>query len=249
MNALLEAVGLTKTFGGFTAVDGVDLSVSEGTIHAVIGPNGAGKSTLFRLLTGVHVPTRGSVQLAGKQLTGARTHQVARAGLVQVFQITHVFPRLSVLESVTMAMLAGRRRAASLRRREARVAGLEARSLLGEVGLDELADAETRTLSHGDQRALEVALALATSPRILLLDEPTAGMSPHETERMVSLVRELRDSRGMTVVLSEHDMDVVFGVSDVVTVLHRGRVISEGQPDDVARDEQVIAVYLGGEGG
>lgn len=247
MSPLLEAKGLTKTFGGFVAVDEVDLSVAEGSIHAVIGPNGAGKSTLFRLLTGVHTPTRGSVRLAGEDLAGARTYQVARAGLVQVFQITHVFPRLSVWESVSMAVLAGKGRAAKLRRESTGAVGEEVWSLLAEVGLDHLAGSEARTLSHGDQRALEVALALATSPRLLLLDEPTAGMSPHETERMVSLVRYLKASRGTTVVLSEHDMDVVFNVSDAVTVMHRGRVISEGRPEEVASDEQVVAVYLGGE--
>ena len=249
MSDVLEVRGLTKSFGGFTAVEDVDVAVADGAIHAVIGPNGAGKTTLFGLLTGRHVPTRGQVRLCGRDVTGVRTHRVARAGLVQVFQMTNVYPRLSVIDSVRMALLAGTRWTTSLWRRPGRAVGEEAQTLLGEVGLDGLADREAGALSHGDQRALELALALASRPRVLLLDEPTAGMSPYETERMVALVRDLKASRGITVVLSEHDMDVVFNVSDVVTVLHRGRVIKEGQPEEIATDDEVIAVYLGGEGG
>lgn len=247
MTALLEAHGLVKTFGSFHAVDGVDLTVAEGTIHAVIGPNGAGKSTLFRLLTGVYPPTSGKIRLADKDLTKASTHRVARSGLVQVFQITNIFPRLSILESVTTALLARDGSSTSVLSRKQRRLEAEASDLLGEVGLGEVARNEARTLSHGDQRALEVAMALASGPRLLLLDEPTAGMSPFETERMVELVRSLNRSRQLTVLLSEHDMDIVFDVSEIVTVLHFGKVIMEGTPDAVSKDEQVMAVYLGGE--
>jgi len=244
---LLDVRGLTKVFGGFAAVSEVDLAVRPGTIHSVIGPNGAGKTTLFRLLTGVHRPTRGSVRFDGRDIAGAAPHLVSRRGLAQSFQITNVFPRMTVFESVQVAILARHRRSWNfVSARQDKVAG-EARELLGEVGLAGLGDAEAQTLSHGDQRVLEVTLALATQPRLLLLDEPTAGMSPAETGRMVSLVTGLAEARGLTVVLSEHDMDIVFGISDEVTVLHRGTVISHGPPGKVREDPQVAEVYLGGE--
>ena len=244
---LLEIRRLGKRFGGFTAVDEVDLAAGPGTIHAVIGPNGAGKTTLFRLLTGILRPTHGTVMFGGRDITGLRPHAVARRGLVQSFQITNVFPQLTVLESIQVAILARRRRSwdfASLHHR--RVEG-EARELLDQVGLRELSGAQAQALSHGDQRILEVALALAAQPRLLLLDEPTAGMSPFETDRMVGLVTGLARGHGLTMLLSEHDMDVVFGVSDEVTVLHQGRVIAHGSPEEVQDHEQVIEVYLGGE--
>jgi branched-chain amino acid transport system ATP-binding protein len=244
---LLEARALTKRFDGFTAVDAVDVAVSSGTIHSVIGPNGAGKTTFFRLLTGIQRPTSGSVTFADQDITGRRPHAIARRGLTQSFQITNIFPRLSVLESVQIAILARRKRSGDFLTVFQRRVESEARELLEQVGLEGMAAVESRTLSHGDQRILEMALALATQPRLLLLDEPTAGMSPLETDRMVELVTELAQEKGLTVLLSEHDMDVVFGISDRVTVLHQGRVISEGRPAQVQDDERVIEVYLGGE--
>jgi branched-chain amino acid transport system ATP-binding protein len=243
---LLDIRGLTKVFGGFTAVAEVDLAVRPGTIHSVIGPNGAGKTTLFRTVTGTHRPTRGTVRFDGRDLTGAPPHIVSRRGLAQSFQITNVFPRLTVLESVQVAVLARHHRSWNfVSAHRQRLAG-EAAELLSEVGLAAAADAQAQTLSHGDQRILEVALALATRPRLLLLDEPTAGMSPAETGRMASLVTSLAATRGLTVVLCEHDMDIVFGISHEVTVLHRGRVISHGPPAQVQADPLVAEVYLGG---
>ena len=244
---LLDVRGLGKRFGGFAAVDGVNLAVAPGTIHSVIGPNGAGKTTFFRLLTGILRPTSGSVTFEARDITGLRLHAVTRRGLTQSFQITNVFPRLSVLESVQVAVLARRRRSWDCVSLHHRTVRSEALVLLSQVGLSEHAHAEAQTLSHGDQRILEVALALATHPRLLLLDEPTAGMSPFETDRMVELITELARERGLTVLLSEHDMDVVFGISDHVTVLHQGQVIADGSPNEVQDDEQVIEVYLGGE--
>jgi branched-chain amino acid transport system ATP-binding protein len=244
---LLQIRELGKHFGPFAAVDGVDLAVAAGTIHSVIGPNGAGKTTFFRLLTGILEPTCGRITFAGRDITGLRPHAIARRGLTQSFQITNVFPRMTVLESVQIGILSRRRQSwdfVSLRHREARREALE---LLNQIGLLEQAGAEAQTLSHGDQRILEVALGLATQPRLLLLDEPTAGMSPFETDRMVELVTELARGRGLTVLLSEHDMDVVFGISDHVTVLHQGQVIARGSPDEVQDDARVIDVYLGGE--
>lgn len=244
---LLNARALTKRFDGFTAVDAVDVAISSGTIHSVIGPNGAGKTTFFRLLTGIQRPTSGRVTFADQDITGRRPHVITRRGLTQSFQITNIFPRLSVLESVQIAILARRKRSGDFLTLFQRRLESEARELLEQVGLEDVAGVEARTLSHGDQRILEMTLALATHPRLLLLDEPTAGMSPLETERMVELVTDLARAKGLTVLLSEHDMDVVFGISDRVTVLHQGRVISEGTPDQVQGDERVIDAYLGGE--
>jgi branched-chain amino acid transport system ATP-binding protein len=249
MNAepLLDVRGLTKSFGGFTAVAQVDLAVWPGTIHSVIGPNGAGKTTLFRVLTGAHRPTRGTVRFAGRDMTGARPHIVSRRGLTQSFQITNVFPRLTVRESVQVAVLARHRRTWDFFTARRSETANEVAELLSEVGLSAVADARAQTLSHGDQRILEVTLALATRPRLLLLDEPTAGMSPAETGRMVSLVTRLAAARGLAVVLCEHDMDIVFDISHEVTVLHRGRVIAHGPPAAVQADPLVAEVYLGGE--
>ncbi len=244
---LLDVRGLTKVFGGFAAVSAVDLAVGPGTIHSIIGPNGAGKTTLFRLLSGVQKPTGGVIRFDGRDMTSVRPYLVSRRGLAQSFQITNVFPRLTVLESLQVAILARRRRSWDFfSARQDRITA-EAVELLHEVGLAAAADAQAQTLSHGDQRVLEVALALATRPRLLLLDEPTAGMSPAETGRMVALVTGLARAQGLTVVLSEHDMDIVFGVSDEVTVLHRGRVISRGAPAEVQADPLVAEVYLGDE--
>lgn len=244
---LLDIRRLTKRFGSFAAVDEVDLAVAPGTIHSVIGPNGAGKTTFFRLLTGILRPTHGTVNFGGQDITGLRPHTVTRRGLTQSFQITNVFPRMTVTESVQIAMLARRRRCWDFATTYHRKVERDSLALLDQVGLREVAGAETQTLSHGDQRILEVVLALATGPQLLLLDEPTAGMSPFETDRMVQLVTRLARERGLTVLLSEHDMDVVFGISDEVTVLHQGRVIAHGPPGQVQDDEQVIEVYLGGE--
>ena len=244
---LLDIRRLGKRFDGFAAVEDLDLTVAPGTIHSVIGPNGAGKTTLFRLLTGILRPTHGSVIFGGRDITGLRPHAVTRRGLTQSFQITNVFPRMSVTESVQIAILARQRRSWDFATAYHRRVEREALGLLDQVGLRELAGAQAQTLSHGDQRILEVTLALATQPRLLLLDEPTAGMSPFETDRMVGLVTGLARQRGLTVPLSEHDMDVVFGISDEVTVLHQGHVISHGPPAQVQGDQQVIEVYLGGD--
>ncbi len=245
---LLEAHGLSKVYGGFAAVGGVDLSVRAATVHALIGPNGAGKTTLFRLLTGEVRPTAGRVLLDGTDIGGRRPHVIARRGMTQTFQITSLFRQLTPLESVQLAMLATAGHAGRLWGRAATAHRNDALGLLDRVGLADFALAQSGALSHGDQRALEIALALATRPRLLLMDEPTAGMSPPETERVVQLVSGLVHAEGLTVVLSEHDVDVVFGVSDTVTVLHQGRVIASGSPAAVRADHRVATVYLG-EGG
>lgn len=243
--SLLRIDSLAKAFGGFRAVDGVSFDVAPGTIHAVIGPNGAGKTTMFNLMTGYLRPTGGAIHFDGRDVTGRPPHWLARRGVARAFQITSVFPRLSVRENVECAVLAQRRLSGSLLFTRRRRAEVETGELIETVGLTHVVDAQANTLSHGDQRTLEVVLALATKPRLLMLDEPTAGMSPWETERMVELVRGLARSRGLTVLFCEHDMDVVFNISDRVTVLHQGRVIADDKPEVVRHDSNVIRVYLG----
>jgi branched-chain amino acid transport system ATP-binding protein len=242
---LLTVAGLTKRFGTFAAVDDVDFDVAEGAIHSIIGPNGAGKTTLFRLLTGVHGPTSGRVTFAGEEIQGKPPYTVARKGLVQSFQMTSIFPRLTALESVQAAIVSRSGRSADIFSRFHRSVEGEAGELLDSVGLAAEAEIEARTLSHGDQRALDIALALATKPKLLLLDEPTSGMSPAETGKTTELVADLARSAGLTILFSEHDMDVVFGISERVTVLHQGRVIADGTVDEVQRNPEVMAVYLG----
>jgi branched-chain amino acid transport system ATP-binding protein len=246
VSALLQARGLTRRYGAFTAVDGVNLDVADGTIHSIIGPNGAGKTTLFRLLTGIVRPSAGTLHFADDDVTGAPPHVMARRGLAQSFQLTAIFPRLSVLESVQAAVIARHRRSYDVLSWFHRSCAAEARELLAKVGIERLADRQARTLSHGDQRALDVALALAVQPRLLLLDEPTAGMSGAETRRTIELIAQLSRSDGLTVLFSEHDLDMVFGISQTITVLHQGRVIADGPAAEVRANRDVMAIYLGG---
>jgi branched-chain amino acid transport system ATP-binding protein len=245
VTGLLQARGLTRRYGSFTAVDDVDLDVTEGSIHSVIGPNGAGKTTLFRLLTGIARPTAGRLVFAGTDVTGAPPHVMARRGLAQSFQLTAIFPRLTLLESVQAAIVARRRHGFDLFHHARRTDQWEASEVLARVGLAELEHREARTLSHGDQRALDIALALAVRPRLLLLDEPTAGMSAVETRRTVEMISQLARADGLTVLFSEHDMDMVFGISETITVLHQGRVIANGPAAQVRADRDVMAIYLG----
>ena len=243
--SLLEARGLTRRFGAFTAVDQVDLTVREGSIHSVIGPNGAGKTTLFRLITGLVRPTDGQLTFDGAGIAGARPYAIARRGLAQSFQRTAIFPRLTVLESVQAAAVARERRTRDMASWFHRSCAPQADALLRRVGLGDFRDQEAGTLSHGDQRALDVALALAVQPRMLLLDEPTAGMSAAETAKTIDLIVDLVRTDGLTVLFSEHDMDLVFGISDTITVLHQGRVIADGRAEDVRANDEVMAIYLG----
>lgn len=242
---LLSAHGLTRDFRGFRAVDGVDLAVAEGSVHALVGPNGAGKTTLFNLLTGFLPPTGGRIELAGRDITGLPAEQVARRGIARSFQITSLFPQLSTLEHVELALQSpsglGWRfwRSAKLMRRYTD----RADELLELVGLAELAAVPAEALAYGRKRALELAIALALDPKVLLLDEPTAGMGLEDVDRTVELIAQVR--RGRTVVLVEHNMSVVGRLADTVTVLQAGRVLVEGPYEQVRADERVITAYLG----
>jgi len=244
MTAILEIRGLRVDFGGVQAVDGVDLRVARDRVHALIGPNGAGKTTLFNALTGVVRPSGGRIVFDGEDITGWSPRRIAGRRLVRTFQITSVFPGLSVYENVAVAaqvkygiigpmLRAGQR---------AGIAGCVQDSL-ALLGLDDLAERRVGDLSYGDQRVVEVAIAMALEPKLLLLDEPTAGMSPAETDRIARLVRRMRSHVGIVII--EHDMEVVMGVADTVSVLDFGRLIAEGSPDAIQRDPHVREIYLG----
>ena len=242
---LLQTTGLTKEFRGFTAVNRVDLSVREGSVHALVGPNGAGKTTLFNLLTGFLTPTAGSVLLAGQDVTGLSPERMAHLGVARSFQITSLFDQLTPVQHLELALqgltnqgLKFWRSQALLRRFSDRTA-----ELLDEVGLSGQAQEPAGSLSYGRKRALELALALALDPRLLLLDEPTAGMGLEDVSRTIELVR--RVAHGRTVVLVDHNMHVVGSLADKVTVLQQGRILAEGPYQEVRRDERVITAYLG----
>ena len=242
---VLEARGLRKVFGGVCAVDGVDLALPRGEIRALIGPNGAGKTTFFNMLAGQLAPDGGEVRLGGERLTGLPPHAVWRRGVSRTFQITATFATLTALENVQVARLSHRRLTYSLVRA---AGGLETEAsvrLLERVGLADQAARPAAALAYGDRKRLELAVALASDPTVLLLDEPTAGMAPAERGALMALVEALARERALTVLFTEHDMDVVFAVADRITVLHQGRVIADGASAAVRADPEVQRVYLG----
>jgi branched-chain amino acid transport system ATP-binding protein len=249
---LLVTQALRKEFGGLLAVSDVDFMVPEGAIVSLIGPNGAGKTTFFNMLTGVYKPTAGRVFFADEDMTGKPPHAFTQRGIGRTFQNIRLFQNMTSLENVLVGMhtrLKGNLFEAILRtprvKREETAARERARELLAFSGLRRKDDVIGRSLSYGDQRRLEVARALATEPKLLLLDEPTAGMNPQETADFTTFVGRLRNERGLSVLLIEHDMHVVMGISDRVTVLDYGEKIAEGTPQEIQRNERVIEAYLG----
>jgi branched-chain amino acid transport system ATP-binding protein len=243
---LLRTERLTKSFGALTAVNEVSLGVEAGSLHSVIGPNGAGKTTFFNLLTGQLAPTAGRILFDGRDITGSPPQRIAHLGIARSFQRTNVFPALSVLDNVWVAAFArGSWRGLAWRRAERYLELTDrARAALREVGLEGKAERLAREISHGEQRQLELAIALATTPRLLLLDEPAAGLSPEETRRMVTLIRGLKGR--YTIVLIEHKMDIIMAISDRISVMHFGRLIAEGPPAEIQRNVEVRRAYLGG---
>ncbi|TMA21694.1 MAG: ATP-binding cassette domain-containing protein [Deltaproteobacteria bacterium] len=247
MTALLEVRGLKKSFDDFTAVAGVDLALPEGGITAVIGPNGAGKTTFINLLTGKLTPSHGNIVFAGKDVTRLPASARVRGGMARTFQITNVFPLLSVEENVSVPVLARAGRSLDPRHRLDAVSGLQStiQRLLDTVGLTARRGDPAGLLSHGDRRLLEIALALASEPRLLLLDEPTAGMGTGERDRVLAQIRALAMQKSLTILLVEHDMEVVFGLATRIVVLHQGRVLADGTPQQIRDDPHVREIYLG----
>jgi branched-chain amino acid transport system ATP-binding protein len=242
---LLEVRDLRKSFDGFQAVGGVSFSVPRGSISAIIGPNGAGKTTLFNLITGHLRPDAGSVSFKGLPVTGIAPHDLCRLGMGRSFQRTNIFPRLTVFQNIQAAFLCHRGRGWNLLARVDRLYRDETEALLVSVGLLDKAGEVAGFLSHGNQKQLELGITLALEPEILLLDEPTAGMSAQETRESIRLIERIARERGLTLLFTEHDMEVVFAIAHRITVLHQGEVIADGAPEEVRRHPEVRRVYLG----
>ncbi len=247
MALMLEVTDLSKRFGGVVATDQVQLEVNEGEIHALIGPNGAGKTTLISQLSGALRPDSGTIRFDNKDVTRLPMHERVSTGLARSYQITSIFRRFSVVENVALAVQARSGSSLSFWQRVSSEKALfdEARQILADVGLTGRGDQLAGALAHGEQRQLEVGLALATNPRMLLLDEPMAGMGPEESERMISLILKLRGR--LTLLLVEHDMDAVFRLADRISVLVNGRVIATGDPEAIRINPEVKKAYLGDE--
>jgi branched-chain amino acid transport system ATP-binding protein len=246
--AALGAKGLTRRFGGFVAVDRVDLAVPEGELQAIIGPNGAGKTTLFNILTNALSPSEGTVYYGGEEITDVPQYERPHMGLVRSFQSNQLFETQTVLENVRIVSQTAQQGsfAFDLFRRGRTVAEERVQDLIDRIGLTPLATENAKNLSHGDQRRLGIAMALATDPSVLLLDEPTSGMGPGETEKTAEMIESIQSEFDLTVLLIEHDMNIVLSMSDRITVLNRGQVIATGTPDEIQNDEQVQNAYLGG---
>jgi branched-chain amino acid transport system ATP-binding protein len=242
---LLTVSGLHKAFGGNKAVDGVDFTLAKGELLALIGPNGAGKTTLFNLLSGQLLADRGSIRFAGQELLGRGPRDICRMGVGRTFQIAETFSSLSVLENVQMALLAADRQIFSFWRRADGHRPDDALRLLAQVGMQDQADQTCADLSYGDIKRVELAMAMAASPGLLLMDEPTAGMAPAERLELMALTRHWVDQNGTSVLFTEHSMDVVFAFADRIVVLAEGRVIADGKPQDVRQDTRVQQVYFG----
>ena len=242
---ILRVEKVAKAFDGFVAVDRVDLSVEDGLLCSIIGPNGAGKSTLFNLITGELTPDSGRIYFKSQDITRTLPHEACRKGIGRSFQRTRIFPRLSVFENVHAAVMVHQGKGLNFLTRARNIAREETLSILESVGLADKAEALGGELAHGDQKQLELGIVLAGEPQLLLLDEPTSGMSPGETVRAMELIANIARRRALTLVFTEHDMEVVFAISERVTVMHQGQVIAQGTPQEVRANEEVQQVYLG----
>jgi branched-chain amino acid transport system ATP-binding protein len=243
---VLQVRSLTKTFGGFKAVNGANLDVEKGEIVAVIGPNGAGKTTLFNLITGILKPDSGTVRFKEEDITGLAPHIVCRKGMSRSFQVVNIFQRRTVFENVQVSVLAREKKTWNLFTPAKRLVRGETERILDAVGLMEKGDNISGALSHGDRKVLEIAIALGRNPEFLILDEPTAGMSLEETLRCIDLIKQLSEMMGLTILFCEHDMELVFSISDRIMVMVRGATIIQGSCDEVRCNQAVQDAYLGG---
>lgn len=244
---MLQVEGLTKSFDDFMAVNGANLTVGQGEIVAVIGPNGAGKTTLFNLITGSLKRDRGRIVFKGEEISELPPYDICRKGISRSYQIVNIFPRLTVFENVQIGVLSYQRRNSNLFRPAQTIAVKETRSILESMGLSGKERNIAGSLSHGDQKILEIAIALGNEPELLILDEPTAGMSPEETQATMELVKRLGKQRGLTILFCEHDMDIVFSVAQSIMVMRHGQTIVQGTPEEIRSNKEVQEAYLGGE--
>ena len=243
---MLVVDAVEKSFDGFIAVREANLVVEKGQIVAVIGPNGAGKSTLFRLITGHLKPEKGRIIFKGQDIAGLPPYHICRKGISLSFQIVNIFNRLTVFENVQVAVLSRQRRSLSLFSPARKIAVEETNAILDSVGLSHLADRVSGSLSHGDQKVLEIAIALGNEPELLILDEPTAGMSPEESLATIRLINRLTKDLGLTILFCEHDMELVFSVASEIMVMHQGISLVQGEPDEIRQNPEVKEAYLGG---
>jgi branched-chain amino acid transport system ATP-binding protein len=244
---MLQVERLIKSFDDFMAVNGANLTVDKGEIVAVIGPNGAGKTTLFNLITGALKRDRGKIIFKGEDISELPPYEICRKGISRSFQIVNIFPRLSVFGNVQVAVLSHQRRSSNLFRPAQNIAVAETRTILEGVGLLDKEKSIAGSLSHGDQKILEIAIALGNEPELLILDEPTAGMSPEETQDTMELVKRLAIQRGLTILFCEHDMNIVFSIAQSIMVMRYGQTIIQGNPEAVRNNKEVQEAYLGGE--
>ena len=244
---MLQGEGLIKSFDDFMAVNGAHLTVDKGQIVAVIGPNGAGKTTLFNLITGVLKRDRGRIVFKGEDISELPPYEICKKGISRAYQIANIFPRLTIFENVQVAVLSHQRRSSNLFRPAQNIAVEETRSILESVGLSNKEKSIAGSLSHGDQKILEIAIALGNEPELLILDEPTAGMSPEETQATIELVKRLANQRGLTILFCEHDMDIVFSIAQSIMVMRHGQTIIQGSLEEVRSNKEVQEAYLGGE--
>jgi branched-chain amino acid transport system ATP-binding protein len=242
---MLQVEAVTKSFEDFMAVNGATLTVGKGEIVAVIGPNGAGKTTLFNLITGALKRDKGRIIFKGEDISELPPYEICKKGISRSYQIVNIFPRLNVFRNVQVAVLSQQKRSSNLFRPAQNIAVEETRRILESVGLLDKERSIAGSLSHGDQKILEIAIALGNEPELLILDEPTAGMSPEETSATMELVRRLAQMRGLTILFCEHDMDIVFSVAQSIMVMHQGRTLVQGKPEEVRNNPFVQEAYLG----
>jgi len=244
---MLKVESVVKSFDEFKAVNGANLEIKKGEIVAVIGPNGAGKSTLFNLITGQLRRDSGKIIFKGEDIGGIPPYEICKRGVGRSFQIVNIFPRLTVFDNVQVAVLSWQRKSSTLFSPSRNIAVKDTYHLLESVGLQDKAKDIAGSLSHGDQKVLEIAIALGNEPELLILDEPTAGMSPEETSVTIELIKRLAWTRGLTILFCEHDMEIVFSIAQSIMVMHQGRTLIQGKPEEVRNNRAVQEAYLGGE--